>query len=115
MFCLLICHVSGSGSSGPASVFLAHDTRPSAGGLVEAAKLGVEALGITPVTRGLLTTPQLHWMVRQHNRGLPCAEADYYAELAQGFADVVSGFPSSSQVRLLDVTIPCCWNCVWIG
>ncbi len=29
---------------------------------------------------GLLTTPQLHFAVRQYNRGLPHTEAAYYDE-----------------------------------
>ena len=43
---------------------LAHDTRPSAKELVKAAVSGVKALGGLPIMCGLLTTPQLHWMVR---------------------------------------------------
>ena len=43
---------------------LAHDTRPSAEELIKAAGSGVKALGGLPIVCGLLTTPQLHWMVR---------------------------------------------------
>ena len=42
---------------------LAHDTRLSAEELVKAAGSGVKALGGLPIVCGLLTTPQLHWMV----------------------------------------------------
>ena len=42
---------------------LAYDTRPSAEELVKAAGSGVQALGGLPIVCGLLTTPQLHWMV----------------------------------------------------
>jgi len=42
---------------------LAHDTRASAEELVKAAGSGVKALGGLPIVCGLLTTPQLHWMV----------------------------------------------------
>ncbi len=44
---------------------LAHDTRPSADTLVKAAAAGVAAMGSLPIACGLLTTPQLHWMVRR--------------------------------------------------
>ena len=43
---------------------LAYDTRPSAEELIKAAGSGVKALGGLPIVCGLLTTPQLHWMVR---------------------------------------------------
>lgn len=43
---------------------LAHDTRPSAEELIKAVGSGVKALGGLPIVCGLLTTPQLHWMVR---------------------------------------------------
>ncbi len=44
-------------------MILAYDTRPSAEELVKAAGSGVQALGGLPIVCGLLTTPQLHWMV----------------------------------------------------
>ena len=44
---------------------LAHDTRPSADTLISAAAAGVAAMGSLPIACGLLTTPQLHWMVRR--------------------------------------------------
>ena len=46
---------------------LAYDTRPSAEELVKAAGSGVQALGGLPIVCGLLTTPQLHWMVSSPN------------------------------------------------
>ena len=57
-----ICTVPPSWA-GSGTVMLAHDTRPSAAELVQAAVAGVTALGSIPVACGLLTTPQLHWMV----------------------------------------------------
>ena len=50
--------------AGSGVVMLAHDTRPSAEELIKAAGSGVKALGGLPIVCGLLTTPQLHWMVR---------------------------------------------------
>lgn len=70
---------------------LAHDTRPSAEALTKAAAAGVAAMGGLPIACGLLTTPQLHWMVRQCNAGLKHKEKAYYEALATGFARLASG------------------------
>lgn len=51
--------------AGSGTVMLAHDTRPSAEELIKAAGSGVQALGGLPIVCGLLTTPQLHWMVHR--------------------------------------------------
>jgi hypothetical protein len=79
---------------------LAHDTRPSADGLVKAAAAGVAAMGSLPIACGLLTTPQLHWMVRQCNAGLKHKEKAYFEALATGFARLVSGHTAPSEVGL---------------
>ena len=60
---------------GSGTVMLAHDTRPSAAELIQAAAAGVTALGSIPVACGLLTTPQLHWMVHS-SHGLVLRRAD---------------------------------------
>ena len=54
---------------------------------------GVEAVGGVAEVKGLLTTPQLHWMVRRRNKGMPCGEADYFCTLAQAFGQLTEGFP----------------------
>ncbi len=77
---------------------LAHDTRPSADALVKAAAAGVAAMGSLPIACGQLTTPQLHWMVRQCNAGLKHKEKAYYEALATGYARLVSGHPAPSEV-----------------
>lgn len=67
-------------------VLLARDTRPSGEKLMNAARQGVEAVaGVNVVVIGILTTPQLHWMVRACNRGLGASERDYFCELSHGF------------------------------
>ena len=78
---------------------IGYDTRPSSLGLVEAARRGVAAVGGRSDVRGLLTTPQLHWMVRQHNRAMPCTEADYYSTLGQAFQRLVEGKQPLAGVR----------------
>ena len=89
------CYNAGSGT-----VMLAHDTRPSADGLVKAAAAGVAAMGSLPIACGLLTTPQLHWMVRQCNAGLKHKEKAYFEALATGFARLASGHTAPSEVGL---------------
>ena len=78
-------------------VWIAHDTRSSCKELVTAACRGVEVLGGRAEVKGLLTTPQLHWMVRQQNRGLDSTEGNYYATLSKAFRSLV-GTESSSEV-----------------
>ena len=80
-------------------VWIGHDTRPSCKGLVEAACQGVEAIGGQAEVKGLLTTPQLHWLVRQRNRGLPSKEGDYYTALGSAFRRL-TGNCSSTEVIL---------------
>lgn len=47
---------------------------------------GVDAVqGVKAQDMGILTTPQLHWMVRAVNSGLPSLESDYFATLSQAF------------------------------
>eukprot|EP00850_Spirogloea_muscicola_P016611 SM000136S00157 [mRNA] locus=s136:49310:51741:- [translate_table: standard] len=55
-----------------------------------AAAEGVSVVpGVAACDLGILTTPQLHWMVRAANRGEPRGEADYFAALASGFRELV--------------------------
>eukprot|EP00898_Chlorokybus_atmophyticus_P004933 jgi/Chlat1/5440/Chrsp36S05439 len=77
------------GQSNNVHVFVARDTRPSGLALSDAAKQGVAATGASAVDWGLLTTPQLHFIVRAHNRSEPASEADYFAKLCKGFRDML--------------------------
>lgn len=79
---------------------LAHDSRPSAEALVRAAAAGVAAAESLPIACGLLTTPQLHWMVRRCNAGLKHKEKAYYEALATGFARVAASTAAPSEVTL---------------
>lgn len=84
--------------AGPGVVMIAHDTRPSGPGLADAAAAGVACLGVTPEMVGLLTTPQLHWMVRSRNAGRAWDEASYLAELSGAFKRLVAGAQPLGQV-----------------
>jgi hypothetical protein len=85
--------------AGAGAVMIAHDTRPSAGALVAAAAAGVAALGGAAAHCGLLTTPQLHWMVRQRNAGAEDSEAAYFGALAAGFAALAGRAAAAPQAR----------------
>ncbi|CAD6957263.1 unnamed protein product [Tilletia controversa] len=82
--------------STPATVVFAHDTRPSSPKLVQAIVAGLAAMGVNVVDGGLLTTPQLHYLVRAHNTaGTPEAygeptEEGYYKKLAAAYLKLVS-------------------------
>lgn len=78
---------------------VAHDTRPSASDLVAAAAAGVAALGGVAVRCGLLTTPQLHWMVRECNASAKHDEAAYFGALAGGFSVLAGRAAAPPQAR----------------
>ncbi|KAL4232056.1 Phosphoglucomutase-3 [Mactra antiquata] len=72
----------------PATVICARDTRPSSVSLSEALQRGIQALNGECIDFGLLTTPQLHYMVRCKNTNGAygkCTENGYNAKLAVSF------------------------------
>lgn len=70
-------------------VLIAHDTRPSGPRLAAAAAAGVSCVGGHPEILGLLTTPQLHWIVMRTNQGQPAGEVDYYTTLSAAFEKIM--------------------------
>jgi phosphoacetylglucosamine mutase len=47
---------------------------------------GINAIvGAHATDMGILTTPQLHWMVRCKNKGLRASESDYFTQLINSF------------------------------
>ena len=96
---MLLCHQSVD-LPGSGEVMLAHDTRPSAKELMDAAQAGVESLGCIALNAGLLTTPQLHWAVRSRNLGHRHDEAAYLEQLAAGFAILTRSVPNIPKVRV---------------
>ncbi|KAJ3151691.1 Phosphoacetylglucosamine Mutase [Geranomyces variabilis] len=83
----------------PAHVVIARDTRHSGTSLVAALTDGVAALGGEITDKGLLTTPQLHYITRCLNTngayGEPTEEG-YYKKLADAFKRIVTGKPKLS-------------------
>lgn len=84
-------HDNGVKIADPNGDMLSQDWEPFAESLANANSpqiflQGVEAVaGVNVVVIGILTTPQLHWMVRACNRGLGASERDYFCELSHGF------------------------------
>ncbi|KAI3438187.1 hypothetical protein D9Q98_000624 [Chlorella vulgaris] len=92
----------GIPATGPALVMVAHDTRPSGPELAAAFADGVRCLGAQVQMCGLLTTPQLHWMVMSRNLGAPWAESDYYSALAGAYQRLVAGTQPLGQPLYMD-------------
>eukprot|EP00958_Prasinococcus_capsulatus_P001751 scaffold154_cov373-Prasinococcus_capsulatus_cf.AAC.13 len=76
------------------AVFVARDTRSSGPALRDAAVKGVEALGVDVKDFGILTTPQLHFLVRQANSGEEFSEHYYFQTLVRGYREVMAAAPS---------------------
>ncbi|CDP11339.1 unnamed protein product [Coffea canephora] len=82
-----------------AEVFLGRDTRPSGVSLLEAAKQGVASIvKANAKDMGVLTTPQLHWMVRARNKGLEASEHNYFDQLSSSFRCLLELIPQGSRI-----------------
>jgi phosphoacetylglucosamine mutase len=81
----------------PSKVVYGHDTRPSSPSLVKALEDGLAVFKGETVPAGLVTTPQLHYLVRAFNtEGTPEAygtptEDGYYEKLAKAFKTLSKG------------------------
>ncbi|KFK26037.1 hypothetical protein AALP_AA8G195100 [Arabis alpina] len=84
------------GDKNGAVVWLGRDTRPSGESLLRAAEIGVSSvLGSVAIDMGILTTPQLHWMVRAKNKGLKATENDYFENLCTTFSCLIDLIPNN--------------------
>ncbi|CAN6811588.1 hypothetical protein Bca4012_000755 [Brassica carinata] len=95
----------GDGGEG-GEVWLGRDSRPSGEALLRAAEIGVSSVpGCVAVDLGVLTTPQLHWMVRAKNKGLKATEKAYFESLTTSFKCLIDLIPfnkSSGSKLVLD-------------
>ncbi|KAG7952449.1 hypothetical protein I3843_12G059600 [Carya illinoinensis] len=90
----------------PATVLLGRDTRPSGESLLEAAKQGISSiLGVAAIDMGIVTTPQLHWMVRTRNKGLKAHELDYFEQLSSSFRCLIDLIPSEGRMSERDLKL----------
>ncbi|KAK3434701.1 hypothetical protein EUGRSUZ_D02153 [Eucalyptus grandis] len=86
-----------------AEVLLGRDTRPSGESLLEAAKQGINSIvGSAAIDMGILTTPQLHWMVRARNKGMKASERDYSEQLSSSFRCLMTLVPGECKVKGTD-------------
>ncbi|KAK5169884.1 Phosphoacetylglucosamine Mutase [Saxophila tyrrhenica] len=90
----------------PANVIFARDTRPSGEELVRALKSGLDATGVTSVDYGILTTPQLHYLVKatntkdtSHPYG-EVSEEGYYNKMASAFKTAIEGIKPNGSVTV---------------
>ncbi|CAK7356207.1 unnamed protein product [Dovyalis caffra] len=86
-----------------AEILLGRDTRPSGESLLEAAKQGVcSIVGATASDMGILTTPQLHWMVRARNKDSKATELDYFEQLSSSFRCLIDLIPNEIKINKTD-------------
>ncbi|KAK3163292.1 hypothetical protein QOZ80_1AG0001760 [Eleusine coracana subsp. coracana] len=84
----------GGGGQHTAQVLLGRDTRPTGEYLLDAALQGINAVvGARAIDMGILTTPQLHWMVRSKNKGIKASESDYFTQLIDSFRRLLELVP----------------------
>lgn len=77
-----------------AEVLLGRDTRPTGEALLQAAMQGIKAIvGSVALDMGVVTTPQLHWMVRRKNMGVHTSENDYFMQLSESFSCLMNLCP----------------------
>jgi phosphoacetylglucosamine mutase len=77
--------IAWDSSTPPPRVFVGRDTRKSSAALCALVVRGAEALGAIVTDYGVVTTPQLHWVVREANVGATATLAAYHAQLAAAF------------------------------
>ncbi|KDE05734.1 phosphoacetylglucosamine mutase [Microbotryum lychnidis-dioicae p1A1 Lamole] len=80
-------------------VVFGYDTRPSCPALVKALHDGLDSMVVKETNAGLVTTPQLHYLVRCYNTegtkeayGEPTLDG-YYHKLAKAYATLATGRP----------------------
>ncbi|GMM34421.1 phosphoacetylglucosamine mutase [Saccharomycopsis crataegensis] len=72
----------------PSNVIVARDSRESGPVLQQAAVDGLVAMEANVKQFGVLTTPQLHFLVRNHNTGKPKVETSYYEYFSTAFKEI---------------------------
>lgn len=85
-----------------AKIAVARDTRPSGPALLDALKAGVGAVDAGLADFGIMTTPQLHFVVRCTNDasyGTP-TEDGYNEKLATAFATLFTTFGLTEPIKL---------------
>ncbi|XP_075001500.1 phosphoacetylglucosamine mutase isoform X2 [Calonectris borealis] len=92
-----ICQKAAVNQYKDASVFIGRDTRPSSEKLSQSVIDGISVLGGQYHDYGLVTTPQLHYMVRCRNTQEQYGKATlegYYEKLSKAFTELIKQSPS---------------------
>ncbi|XP_069707372.1 phosphoacetylglucosamine mutase [Phaenicophaeus curvirostris] len=95
-----ICQKAAVNQHKDASVFIGRDTRPSSEKLSQSVIDGISILGGQYHDYGLVTTPQLHYMVCCQNTQGQYGKATlegYYEKLSKAFAELIKQSPSSGE------------------
>uniref|UniRef100_G1NLV9 Phosphoacetylglucosamine mutase n=1 Tax=Meleagris gallopavo TaxID=9103 RepID=G1NLV9_MELGA len=97
-----ICQKAAVNQQKDASVFIGRDTRPSSKELSQAVIDGISVLGGQYHDYGLVTTPQLHYVVccqnTQGQYGKPTLEG-YYQKLSKAFTELIKKSLSSGEAQ----------------
>ncbi|XP_035744440.1 phosphoacetylglucosamine mutase isoform X2 [Egretta garzetta] len=95
-----ICQKAAVNQQKDASVFIGRDTRPSSKKLSQSVIDGISVLGGQYHDYGLVTTPQLHYLVccqnTQEQYGKATLEG-YYEKLSKAFTELIKQSPSSGE------------------
>ncbi|KAJ9684886.1 hypothetical protein PVL29_017059 [Vitis rotundifolia] len=59
-------------------------------------------VGAIALDMGVLTTPQLHWMVRARNKSMKTSEVDYFEQLSSSFRCLMDLIPKGSKINEMD-------------
>ncbi|XP_054051395.1 phosphoacetylglucosamine mutase isoform X2 [Rissa tridactyla] len=95
-----ICQKAAVNQHQDASVFIGRDTRPSSEKLSQSVIDGISVLGGQYHDYGLVTTPQLHYMVCCQNTQGQYGKATlegYYEKLSKAFTELIKQSPSSGE------------------
>lgn len=87
----------------PPRVLVGRDTRTSGQNLANLAVKGIEAAGGTPLVCGVVTTPQLHWLVLKSNAGEGSFVEDYHNCLCEAYCKLADDLPNPSAETSLAV------------
>ena len=84
--------------------FVGRDTRDSGERLIGHVRAAMLAFGGNVLDYGIMTTPQLHSVVRMYNAGKKewATESGYYDMLAAPFAALVSGYEAPASALIVD-------------
>jgi phosphoacetylglucosamine mutase len=103
------CHISENKQVQPL-IYIGYDTRPTSKPLVHTLKQALEQINANVVDFGLLSTPQLHFLVKLGNENpeqVP-SEKQYYEAFSKAFSTLVA--PQGSVKQKRDLYVDCAYG-----